>query len=261
MEKDRTEMQPETSDNQQQQNMIIDTVSNFIQSNKIIISPQQSVKRCISEKRCTKSLLAQTFEPGEFDIICAKGNFARQHSGNVRYRKMIDQVSKMYGEMTSRSQKTALVNQIIDSVRSKGGAFVKKNDKDGQWYEIDETQAREKVGQSLRERNHSQYKSTTKSKRKLRKDSDQRMIEQIESVVCTNDSVAAGLKQLSKSLERHFKQIQEEGTNARMSSAQIDRELEIAMTQANSQILESLKSDESIQTMLQQQAEGMKTAE
>ena len=260
--KNKAEMQPATSDNQQQTNMIIGTIGNFIPSNKIVVSPRQSAKRSITEKRYTKCLLAQTFEPGDFDIICAKGNIARQHSGNVRYRIMIDRASKMYGEMKGRSQKTTLVNEIIDSVRSKGGAFVKKNEKNGQWYEIDETQAREKVGQSLRERNHSQYKSTTKSKRKLRKDTDQKMMDQIESLVGTNDSVAAGIRQLSNSLERHFQQIQEERTNARMSSAQVDCELEIAMTQANSKILESLKSDESIQRMLLQQMDGsMTTAE
>jgi hypothetical protein len=192
--------------------------------------------------------LPHSYSPGPFDVICARGKHAKNHSGNLRFRQMIDKLSKSYGAVENRSQKTRVVNQIIDSIRHANGAFVKFEN--GQWNQIGTAFAREKIGQSLRENNHGIYRSSTKSKRKMRKEMNQRTIENISTVMSNNRSVAAGLSQLSLSLEKHdSKQLVKEQQDG-VSSDESDSELEIAMTRANSQILASLKKDRSIQNLL-----------
>lgn len=68
-------------------------------------------------------------------------------------------------------EKILVVSQIVDAVRqtSPGGRFVKKDKNDDRWMEVGDVLAREKVGQSLRERLDSKYKSSTRAKRRQRK--------------------------------------------------------------------------------------------
>jgi hypothetical protein len=229
-----------------------------------------------NNNKYTMTPMPLTFSPGPFDVICAKGKLAKNHPGNVRLRDLIDQFSTKYATVASRSQKSAVVDQIIGTIRNSQGAFVKKKKKqkssnnnddgdDGRWYEVGNHLAREKVGQSLRERNHGMYKSSTKSKRKLQRELNQKAVDQMETVVSTNDSVAAGVNQLSnctttvvekkkkktKKRSRQQKEEEEEvaataSSSVASSSSSVDSELEIAMTKANSQILASLKTDETI---------------
>ena len=226
--------------------------------------------------------LSKDFSPGDKDVICAKGKEATEHPGNKRFRAMVNMLANEYGNAKSRYEKTTLVNQIMDHVHIVGGTFVRYESISSEWFEVSESMAREKVGQRLREKNHALYKSSTKSKRKLRKDLNQRAIDQISTVVQTNPSVAASLQNLSTFLANYnnnqeqpqltqppkrqqldstsfsetFESSSREESLRSESSADYyslsDIELELAMTKANCQILTSLKTDESIQDMLKE---------
>jgi hypothetical protein len=81
-----------------------------------------------------------------------------------RYKSM----PKAYGgkKADSKLVKSMVISSVVEWVRklSLDGGFVKQCN--GVWYEIGEYLAREKVGQALREKNHSQYKFSTKAKRR-----------------------------------------------------------------------------------------------
>jgi hypothetical protein len=115
------------------------------------------------EKRMT--ILPHTFTPGNFDVICARGIQARNHMGNRLFRRKIKESAKVYGKADSKVLKSLVVSTVINWIRklSPDGGFVKQVN--GVWYEVGEDYAREKIGQGLREKNHHQYKSTTKAKR------------------------------------------------------------------------------------------------
>lgn len=91
--------------------------------------------------------LAEDFVPGPFDVICARGRAAKIHSGNQRYKQMIEMNLAKYKDAKSKNDKSYIVSSIIDSIRdaSPHGGFVKEDN--GKWYEVGDHIAREKVGQ------------------------------------------------------------------------------------------------------------------
>lgn len=71
--------------------------------------------------------------------------------GNKRFRNIVDQHIEKYQEASSKLEKTLAVSSVIDSIREKGGAFVRQNPPDsGKWVEVEDKLAREKVGQAIR---------------------------------------------------------------------------------------------------------------
>jgi hypothetical protein len=88
------------------------------------------------------------FVPGERDVICGRGRNARDHPGNVAFRKFIEKEVERYVTADSKTDKSIIVLEIVKSVRaqSPGGGFVKRRE-NGQWFEVGMHDAREKVGQ------------------------------------------------------------------------------------------------------------------
>ena len=80
-------------------------------------------------------------------MICARGKLARDHTGNRRFRLAIDMSLERYRKAKSKLCRSIVVSDIVDSIRtaSPGGGFIKFDD--GQWYEVGDHIAREKVGQ------------------------------------------------------------------------------------------------------------------
>ena len=108
------------------------------------------------------------YQPGEHDVICARGKQAKNHSGNVWYRELIDESLEQYDAAATKTEKTVLVTSILEAVRnaSPDGGFIKKVE--GRWMEVGDHIAREKIGQSLRDRLHTKYSSSTQAKRRRR---------------------------------------------------------------------------------------------
>lgn len=90
--------------------------------------------------------LGSTFQPGPFDVICARGKSAFQHPGNQRFRSLIESRVEEYASTSNKYEKSMMVSKIVDEIRlaSPGGGFV-RSDK-GVWYEVGDA-AREKVSQ------------------------------------------------------------------------------------------------------------------
>jgi hypothetical protein len=61
---------------------------------------------------------------------------------------MIDSNIEIYQQAQTKKEKTSIVNDIIENVRSSlpVGRFVRKYE-DGKWYEVGDDFAREKIGQ------------------------------------------------------------------------------------------------------------------
>jgi hypothetical protein len=70
-----------------------------------------------------------------------------------------------------KAEKSAIVSAIVNCVRetSPDGAFVKEEDKNGEWWEVDDSFAREKIGCIFRDILHTQYRSSTKAKQARKK--------------------------------------------------------------------------------------------
>lgn len=87
------------------------------------------------------------FTPGPLSVIIARGKQAYNHTGNRRFRVILEMKLKSYAKAKSKLEKSLIVSNVIDTIReaSPVGSFVKQER--GQWYEVSDSIARERVGQ------------------------------------------------------------------------------------------------------------------
>lgn len=70
------------------------------------------------------------------------------HPGNERFKIIINMKSAEYGRASSRLEKTQIVKEVVQVVRTSGGNFVRYEE--SQWLDIGNLRAREKAGHALR---------------------------------------------------------------------------------------------------------------
>ena len=212
----------------------------------------KSSKKRASVVQRERIMMPKSFQPQEYDVICAKGKVAANHSGNGHLRQLVAKYYLDYGNATTRYEKTKVVTTIIEDIRNKcsdyGGGFVKlENDR---WFEIGENAAREKVGQHLRERLHIKYKSSTKAKRRMKKEMNRKIEGHLETAITNNVVISRKIQQLSDTINMRIQSV-----GRKKIKNLDDDELESMMTEANIEILASLKSDETIQRIWREEQE------
>ncbi|CAB9514805.1 Nitrilase family, member 2 [Seminavis robusta] len=91
--------------------------------------------------------------PDKWSVVCGRGREPFEHVGNRRLRVLVDCHMEKYEKATTKMKKSTIVTSIVEAVRngSEVGGFVKRNPVNGQWFEVGDALAREKVGQALRE--------------------------------------------------------------------------------------------------------------
>jgi hypothetical protein len=125
----------------------------------------------------TGSQLGVDFEPSDYSVICGRGKENFNHVGNRRFRILTSMSMERYSKSdNNKATKSAIVSEIVAIVRQAGGNFCKY--KKGEWYEVGDYYAREKVSSLLRDLLHTQYRSSAKAKisrrpRKQNKDQNQ----------------------------------------------------------------------------------------
>jgi len=70
--------------------------------------------------------------------------------GNRRFRDLIAKYTDKYNAAKSRLEKSLVVHEIFEEVKKIKGRFLKQAP-NGQWYELDERQAKEKCGHAIRD--------------------------------------------------------------------------------------------------------------
>ena len=100
-----------------------------------------------------------------YDVVCGRGNACRKHPGNINFRNVIEDNLSNYITARTKTDKSIVVSQIASAIREEGGDFVRYEESTGEWHQVCERALREKVGQSLRDVLHTQYRSSTKAKK------------------------------------------------------------------------------------------------
>ena len=139
---------------------------NIVANDSSSSSAGSSVRSFVAERKP----LAPDFVPGPYDVICARGAAAANSPGNLRFRKLIQEILPEYSKATSKLEKGLLVSRVVDGVRdmTPNGGFIKKIG--NRWYEVGDAACREKIGQCIRDQLHTKYKSSTKAKKPRRKE-------------------------------------------------------------------------------------------
>jgi hypothetical protein len=175
------------------------------------------------------------YEPGPFDVICSREEKAKTHCGNLHFMSLIEQFSDRYASATQKLDKSSIVSEVIDIVRTKSphGGFV-KGTSDGRWYIVGSSSAREKVGRAFRDFLHPRYRSSADSKKRRRAEITAKMLDDLETLVHSKTYVATRIQSLTDAIEAN-------GRNATS-----DHYLLTIMTQANCDILSQLKLDQTV---------------
>ena len=92
------------------------------------------------------------------DVLCGRDRISHAHIGNKKFRKLIEELRQSYQNAPSREIKTQITCQVISTIHSQGGRFLKLVDTEKQstsgeklrWEEVTEQYAREKVSHALR---------------------------------------------------------------------------------------------------------------
>lgn len=84
------------------------------------------------------------------DVLSGRGGGTNLHAGNRFYRQLILSNRTAYDD-ASKAMKPEIARQIVEQIRNSGGRFLRK-DKDGEYRDIGETEAKEKTSQALRHR-------------------------------------------------------------------------------------------------------------
>jgi hypothetical protein len=106
--------------------------------------------------------LPAEFHPSDYSVLCGRGKDSFNHIGNRRFRTLSSMYIDRYSQANTRSDKSAIVSEIINVIRQADGNFWRF--KSGAWFEVGFHCAREKVGASLRDLLHTQYRSSSKAK-------------------------------------------------------------------------------------------------
>lgn len=109
------------------------------------------------------------------DVLSGRGGGTNIHPGNRNFRDLINMHRRAYLKAT-KNDKPAISRAVVRAIRETGGKFLKKNEKEGQWYEIGDDAAREKASQAFRQR--------APEMRKLLFDSEQQQVRAIAEEQC-----------------------------------------------------------------------------
>eukprot|EP00339_Tiarina_fusa_P023174 CAMPEP_0117007708 /NCGR_PEP_ID=MMETSP0472-20121206/7494_1 /TAXON_ID=693140 ORGANISM="Tiarina fusus, Strain LIS" /NCGR_SAMPLE_ID=MMETSP0472 /ASSEMBLY_ACC=CAM_ASM_000603 /LENGTH=343 /DNA_ID=CAMNT_0004709559 /DNA_START=45 /DNA_END=1076 /DNA_ORIENTATION=+ len=160
-----------------------------------------------------KTKLPRDFVPGTYTVICGRGKLCSASPGNKHLRSLVNSYLTPYSLAKNKAEKSSIVSAIVDRVReaSPVGAFIKQED-NGEWWEVDDSFAREKIGCIFRDILHKQYRSSTKAKQ-ARKKAQEGSEDSTTKKICGALQHSAKARGGSRSLE------QEVSLNKRFNSA------------------------------------------
>lgn len=119
--------------------------------------------------------------PRRFDVLLGKRAEAREHTGTMRALHVVEMYFEEY-EKLGKYQKTEVAERIIRIIHESDGRFLKQND-DGAWIEVDDTEARKKIAHWFR---HARFKR-------------QKQVSQQESSSIENSSETANVEKVKNS--------------------------------------------------------------
>jgi hypothetical protein len=116
------------------------------------------------QTRRIRQALGADFKPNDYTVLCGRGSLYSEASGNKYLKHLVQQAVSAYADTPSRTGKSGIVTTILHTIRqaSPKAAFVKFED--GEWREVDDSVAREKIGTVFRDLLHDRYKSSNKAK-------------------------------------------------------------------------------------------------
>jgi hypothetical protein len=95
----------------------------------------------------------------DLDVLLGRGGLVNFHPGNQAYLEYKERLQPRY-LAASKEEKTAISQELVDTVQKWGGRFMKQSENDSSvWFEVDNLKARKKASQTLREINTPEHRA------------------------------------------------------------------------------------------------------
>lgn len=114
---------------------------------------------------------AELFELRDRDIVCGRGKGCWNHPGNQMFQTIIHASVERYSGSKSKNEKSLVVASIVEGLCNSGSRFVKEDKKTGGWYDIGQTQARDKTGHAIRDYMMNRSKREARATLRIKKQS------------------------------------------------------------------------------------------
>ena len=97
--------------------------------------------------------LSNIESPGPNDVMTGRGGGPNSHPGNIKFRRIVEDLKPTYKATTSKAEKTTIATNIVTEWRALDppGRFLKKNEETCLWDDIGDKDAHKKTSQALRE--------------------------------------------------------------------------------------------------------------
>jgi hypothetical protein len=116
--------------------------------------------------RTGKTPLPADYVPRSYSVILGRGK-VNEAIGNRRLKVLVEIELNNYVKAQSRREKSYVVARVMETIQDAGGAFIRHEC--GSWFEVDDSEAREKISTLFRDKLSHQYKSSTSNKVKRRR--------------------------------------------------------------------------------------------
>ena len=194
--------------------------------------------------------LGPDFIPGPFDVICARGKAAYNHSGNKYFRSIVEKSTSRFGkEGMTYKERSAVVTELVNEIRSKGTGFVKRdNNGNGDWMEVGDLLAREKVGQMFRNALSSMYKSSAENKIRRRRQVSPMLAQNLHRVMMNdNDAVRKCVEQMTDGYNQTCNDVTDNiFSDDKTTQQSSDEELLAMFNQGTANMLQLIKEDKNL---------------
>lgn len=123
--------------------------NSFLANSKYQVTIPTAIAAAPAPRRA--NILPHKYEAGPNDVVCGRGKGSYNRPGNKKFRALVQEYVPRYVNARTKLDKSMVLSAIVEKVREEnGGRFIKQR-KGGEWYEIGDEQAREKVGHAIRE--------------------------------------------------------------------------------------------------------------
>lgn len=101
-----------------------------------------------TSKKLRKKPLGADYHPSQNAVLCGRGKVCSMSTGNLYLKALVNHYLTPYSNALNKAEKSRIVVAIIDAVHAlSGGTFIRFQQ--GEWWEVDDAFAREKVGHLL----------------------------------------------------------------------------------------------------------------
>lgn len=96
--------------------------------------------------------IAKVDKIGSNDVLLGKGPRISHNPGNIKYRAYCDSRRGQYKQLGNKGkEKKKYCMTILKHIKSIGGRFIRYDTTTNSWYEVDDSEARTRISQRLRQ--------------------------------------------------------------------------------------------------------------